>query len=232
MTKQRDRTLDEFLDDSAWFARLPAATQQRVRADTYCVRHDHKGVVGRVGESVLSWIGVIDGLLKVTVGSRQGKAVIYTSIPAGSWMGEGSVSKDEERHYDVIAIGETRTAHVPRATFRWLLDSSLEFNHFIIEQLNARLAQMMAALEVDRLTDHTERVSSSICGLFDPVLYPQMKPFLHISQLEFGELAGLSRQATNAALRELSEQGLVSVQYGGLTVLDLRGLRALAKLHE
>jgi len=230
--KQRDKSLDEFLDDCAWFARLPVAQRDRVRMDSYCVRHGHKEVVGRVGERVLSWIGVIDGLLKVTVGSRQGKAVIYTSIPAGSWMGEGSVLKDEVRHYDVITVGETLTAHVPLATFRWLLASSLEFNHFIIEQLNARLAQMMAAIEVDRLTTHTERVASSICGLFDPVLYPHADLFIPISQVEFGELSGLSRQATNAALRELSDQGMVSVQYGGLTVLDLHGLRAIARVHQ
>ena len=51
---------------------------------------------------------------------------------------------------------------------------------------------------------------------------------LRITQQELAYLVGLSRQRVNEALNGLSAQGLIRVEYGGLRVLDLTGLRATA----
>ena len=45
-------------------------------------------------------------------------------------------------------------------------------------------------------------------------------------QEEIGLLSGVSRQRTNEALHELERAGLLRVEFGGATVLDLNGLRA------
>jgi hypothetical protein len=47
---------------------------------------------------------VVEGLLKASSGFSNGKTLIYSGIPAGSWIGEGSVHKREVRHYDIVAI--------------------------------------------------------------------------------------------------------------------------------
>ena len=41
---------------------------------------------------------------------------------------------------------------------------------------------------------------------------------------ELGQLAGLSRQRVNQALKRLEQAGLLRVEYGGVTVLSLDGL--------
>ncbi|MEB2350107.1 MAG: helix-turn-helix domain-containing protein, partial [Burkholderiaceae bacterium] len=48
---------------------------------------------------------------------------------------------------------------------------------------------------------------------------------LEISQGEIGYLTGLSRQRVNQALRRLEGIGLLKVDYGGVTVLSVDGLR-------
>jgi len=60
------------------------------------------------------------------------------------------------------------------------------------------------------------------------VLYPGVGEVLRITQQELAYLVGLSRQRVNEALNGLSAQGLIRVEYGGLRVLDLPGLRATA----
>jgi len=47
-----------------------------------------------------------------------------------------------------------------------------------------------------------------------------------ISQEELGYLSGVSRQRANQALQRLGEIGLLRVDYGKVTVLDLEGLKA------
>ena len=214
------------LDEAPWMSFLPPQARQRVRADAYETYHGEKELVARKGEPVNAWLGVADGLVKVTDVIRSGKVVMYSGIPAGAWIGEGSVIKRQPRRYDVVAVRPTRIVHVPGATFRWLLETSFEFSQFVMEHLNERLGQFMAMVETDRLSDPIARVARALSSLFNPVLYPGVGPFLQVSQEELGDLAGLSRQRTNAAIKALSQAGLVRSAYGGVLVVDLPALRA------
>jgi len=58
------------------------------------------------------------------------------------------------------------------------------------------------------------------------VLYPETGPEVQVSQEEIGYLAGVSRQRVNQALQVLESSGLIRIEYGGLRVLDVEGLRA------
>lgn len=217
-----------WLAGTPWMRLLPQAIRQRVTEEAYESIHAEKEVVAAKGEPAHSWIGVVEGLLKASGGFRTGKTFIYSGIPAGSWVGEGSVLKREPRHYDLVALRATRTLHIPRATFRWLLDTNLDFNHFIIDHMNERLAQFMGMVETDRIADPRVKLARSILSFFNPVLYPGMGSALLVSQQELGELAGLSRQRTNAAIKALEEANLVRASYGSLLVTDLQALRNFA----
>ena len=48
---------------------------------------------------------------------------------------------------------------------------------------------------------------------------------MELSQEEIGHLSALSRQRANKALHELERVGLLRIEFGGVTVLDLPGLR-------
>lgn len=208
-----------------WYRSLFPEAQRRVESDCFESFHRRGEMAARAGEPVHSWLGVIEGLVKIQRIQRDGKVVAYTGVPSGSWFGEGSVIRRDVRRYDVMAMRDTRILHVPSATFRWLLDVSIEFNHFIIEHLNERLAQNMNLVETDRLLDPDARVVRVIVGLFNATLYPSMVgPFVPISQEEFAELAGLSRQRTNTAVKSLEKAGLVRVVYGGIFVDDITRL--------
>ena len=223
------KTLPAWLAETPWMRLLPEAVRERVSAEAYEELHTEKSFVARQGEPANSWIGVIDGLLKASGDFHNGKSLIYSGIPAGSWIGEGSVLKRELRHYDIVAVQPSRTAHIPRATFRWLLDTSLDFNHFVLDHLNERLGQFMGMVETDRIDDPVVKLARSILSLFNPVLYPGMGSALFVSQGELGELAGLSRQRTNAAIKTLQRAGLVRANYGNLQIVDLPALQSFAR---
>jgi len=110
--------------------------------------------------------------------------------------------------------------------FDQLLDSSIAFNRFVMQQLNERLGQFIAAREVDRLTSPDLRVARNLAALFHPLLSPNVGGILRITQQELAYLVGLSRQRVNEALRTLQARGWIRIEYGGLRVLDLQALRA------
>ena len=218
------QTSSDLLRASIWATSLTEAELRQVESELLERTVPAGAFACRKGEPVDHWIGVIDGLLKLSSLSAEGKSVTFAGMPGGAWFGEGSMLKSEHRRYDVVALRESRVALMTRATFDRLLDSNIAFNRFLLNQLNERLAHFIAMVEFDRMLDPDARVARCLAALFNPYLYPGVGPKLQISQEEIGYLSGVSRQRANQALQVLEKEGLLRVEYGGITVLDLDGL--------
>ena len=183
-------------------------------------------LVCRFGKAPTYWFGVVEGLLKMSTDNEQGYSVTFTGLPSGGWFGEGTALKREAYRYNVQALRSTTVAGLPLESFHLLLDQSIGFNRFVMNQLNERLGQFIAAREIDRLGNPDVRVARNLAALFNPVLFPGVGEVLRITQQELGYLVGLSRQRVNEALTTLAAQGSIRVEYGGLRVLDLEALRS------
>ena len=171
------------------------------------------------------WTGVVSGLARMGTVSRDGKAATFAGLTAGAWFGEGTVLKKEPRRYDVVALRDTRLAMMDCGTFFWLFENSVEFNRFLVRQLNERLGQFIGLLEYGRTLDATARLARSIASLFNPILYPDFTRHLEITQEEIGALSGMSRQNANQCLKRLEREGLLRLEYGGVTIADIERLR-------
>ncbi|MES2632936.1 MAG: Crp/Fnr family transcriptional regulator [Pseudomonadota bacterium] len=182
--------------------------------------------VCRVGRPVTYWFGVIEGLLKMSSDNAEGQTMTFSGLPPGGWFGEGTVLKRETYRYNIQALRKSLIAGIPADTFHWLLDHSIGFNRFVMNQLNERLGQFIAAREIDRMNNPDVRVARSLASLFNPVLFPGVGHVLRITQQELAYLVGLSRQRVNEALTALEAQGTIRVEYGGLRILDLQALRS------
>jgi CRP/FNR family cyclic AMP-dependent transcriptional regulator len=213
------------LDAIPWLRTLQAGERDRVLQDLRVVSVEPGEILCRVGRPVTFWFGVLDGLLKMSNDSALGFPITFTGVPPGGWFGEGTVLKREPYRYNIQALRRSRVAGISAETFHWLLDRSIGFNRFVMMQLNERLGQFIAAREIDRLTHPDERVARSLAALFHPTLYPGVGELLRITQQELGYLVGLSRQRVNTALNALEQAGVIRVEYGGVRVLALEGLR-------
>ena len=210
---------------AAWFNLLTEEQQKRVLQGVSLSHYAAGAIIESKGGKGTAWIGVISGLAKVSVGNSEGKMASLTGVPAGGWIGEGTLLKREARRYDIVALRETTIARLPAATFDWLLDSSIPFNRYLIHQLNERVAQFIGKAENDRLLAPDARVARCLAELFNPLLYPGKGMHLMITQEEVGYLARISRQRANQALRTLELAKLLRVEYGAIHVLDLDGLK-------
>ncbi|TYR30250.1 Crp/Fnr family transcriptional regulator [Mesorhizobium microcysteis] len=176
------------------------------------------------GDRLDHWTGVTAGLVKISAISRDGKAMTFAGATDGSWFGEGSVLKDEPRKYDVVAIRDTRMALMQRATFVWLYENSTGFNRYLVRALNERMGQFLATIEYDRILGPKARVARNLSWFFNRVLYPKAGPAVEINQEELGLLVGVSRQVVNRCLQELQDEGLLKVEHGRITPLDIQAL--------
>lgn len=218
--------LEAMLRSSRWAAALSADELDLVVAESYERRVAAGACLFSCGEPADHWYGVIDGMLKMSLSHADGRQSTFTGVHEGGWAGEGSLLKPGIWRYDAIATRETRVACVPRHTFERLVSSNLAFNHFLLQHINARLSLFIGLVEIDRLLAPTARVARCIASLFDPDLYPSKGWNVRLSQDEIGQLSAVSRQRTNQALHTLEREGLLAVEFGAITVIDLPGLRS------
>jgi CRP/FNR family cyclic AMP-dependent transcriptional regulator len=220
----REATADE-LERVPWWPLLDALQRERVAADIQVADAEPGEYLCRIGRPATMWLGVVEGLLKMSNDSALGAPITFTGVPSGAWFGEGTLLKHEVYRYNIEVLRPSVVAGLPIATFDWLLERSIPFNRHLMNQLNERLSQFIAAREIDRMADPDTKVARSLGALFHPILYPGVGEVLRITQQELGYLVGLSRQRVNEALTRLQARGWIRVEYGGVRVLDLAALQ-------
>ncbi len=224
MTKKTSDPKERFAK-SMWASMLSLEHMQKVEEEVVERFIPAGGYVCRKGDPVEHWMGVVEGFLKMSSISPDGKTVTFSCMLAGGWFGEGSLLKTEPRRYDVVALRDTRVAYMSRATFTYLLDNSIPFNRFLLHQLNERLGLFISLVEYDRMLDPDTRVARCLAAMFNYYLNPGSSLQLQLSQEEIGYNPSCSLQEANQALQLLEKKNLLSVDYGGITILDLDGLR-------
>ena len=216
---------DDELDGVPWLRPLTADERDRVAPQLRIGDAEPGELICRRGRTATYWFGVVDGLLKMSTETADGHTITYSGLTAGGWFGEGTVMKREPYRYNVQALRKSLVAGLPVDTFHWLLDHSIGFNRFVMNQLNERLAQFIGTIEADRTPSPEQRVARNLAALANPVLFPGVGEVLRITQQELAYLVGLSRQRVNEALKTLAAQGVLRIEYGGLRILDLGALR-------
>ncbi len=212
-------------DIAIWSLDLTPEAFERARAGVIEKTYPQGAYICHRGDRLDAWCGVATGLLKMGSVSRGGKAIAFAGLSDSMWFGEGSLLKDEARQYDLVVLRETRLAMLNKQTFFWLFEHDVAFNRFLVRQFNERIGQFIALVEHDRLLEADARVARSIAWLLNPTLNPKAAAQININQEELGQIAGLSRQAANRALKTLEAKSLIRIENDGVRVLDLRRLK-------
>ena len=118
-------TLDELLEQSAWFSRLDAAAQLQVRANATERPVAAGQSLSHHGDRQHAWFGVLEGLIKWAITARDGRTVTLGGQSVGSWFGEGTLIRDAPRESDLVALRHSRVAQIP-ANQRAVIASKLQ----------------------------------------------------------------------------------------------------------
>jgi CRP-like cAMP-binding protein len=126
------------------------------------------------------------------------RSLIRDTAVEGEWGGEGSLLKKEMRRYDLRALTPSNLCMVPLETFETLRRSSIEFNHFFCDIMNARMGEIVGMLEASRLRGPEMQVARALLMLADDQRAEAQE--FSIPQHELALISGLSRQRVNIAI--------------------------------
>jgi CRP/FNR family transcriptional regulator, cyclic AMP receptor protein len=228
---ERVSSLKSLVRAASFSSSLSEAQLERIEHDLHERSFVSGGHVAWKGDPVEHWMVVVDGMVKVEAAAADGRKTTLIGVTGGGWFGETALLRGGRWPFDVIASQATTLGLLPRATFEWLLGSSIAFNRFLLELVNARLWQFVQRCEHLRFCEAGEHVAHCLGELFDERLYPHTTRRLPLSQGEVAQLAGISRPTANRALHELERLGVLSVAYGTVLIHDPAALQRLGSLH-
>ena len=220
-----DCSAEVLLRSTSFHDALSAKQLERLHADVRARSFKAGTPVACRGATANAWLGVAKGLVKIENTAADGRQTTLTHFSAGCWFGEGTLLKHGAWPFDAVAVTDSVVAFLPLSTFDWLLDSSIAFNRFLLDQLNARLGQFVERCEHLRLHDAEHHVVHCLAEMVDPRLCPRTADSIAVSQEDLAHLAGVSRSVVNRALQRLEREGLVQVDYRSIKLLDRAGLR-------
>lgn len=217
-------TAVEFLERWEWYREMPDELRSLI-LKTATERTAAPGeYIARAGEPCTHWYGLMRGLLQMYVVDSDGADTTLYCMHEGEWGGDGSLLKKEMRRYDLRALTAAHLCMVPAQTFETLRRSSIEFNHFLCDIMNARMGEFVGMLAASRLRGPEVQVARALLMLANDRGEAQELP---IAQGELALVSGLSRQRVNMAISRFKRRGLVrSELHKGSLVIDVPGLRS------
>ena len=164
--KAASLTVAQLLERSAWFPLLDEAARERVRDEIREVEVAAGAALCRRGDTPLHWYGTLEGLLKWSITSSDGRSVTFGGLSVGSWFGEGTLLRGAPRSADVIALRPSRVAQLPLETFEWLHRTQRGFDHFLLQQkmIEAALRAVQPFESLDRQLGHAARPQRNDVG--------------------------------------------------------------------
>jgi len=187
----------------------------------------HKGDEGR------QLFVVASGRLKVITTSDMGDDVIFCLVDPGEVVGEVALLIDRERTATVVAMKSSELIAIDRRDFQQLLRTRPEVAMSMLSVLAERLARISEFVEDTQFLNLPVRLAKKVIELAhrhgrSDEKGKRVELDVKLSQEEWGDLVGTTRESINKQFREWAESGLISAERGRFVLLDRGAMEKLA----
>lgn len=208
---------------SRWFGELTETQQYRLVEAGKVVSLSPKQRLFERGASFDGIYVVLRGVLWVSGVDDAGNEIGLTILEPGQWFGELALFDGLSRTHDVTALQSAELFKIGRTELQSLTQQDSQWWYHFGCLMASKTRLIMQNLEDRHLSSAMQRLIRRL-----QVFYMQRAPTdansdsitLPISQEQLAQLLGLSRQKTNRLLKVLAQQGVVSLTYGKVTIIN------------
>jgi CRP/FNR family transcriptional regulator, cyclic AMP receptor protein len=204
-------------------ALVPAA-----RPMTVAARHEvfHKGDAGS------QLYVVVDGRLKALTTSADGDEVVFNVMGPGEVFGEVALLSESPRSATVRAIDRCELLVLDRRDFLAFLKRNPDVAVRMLTVLVERLVRVSEFVEDVQFLNLPMRLAKKLVLFADRYGREEengaVKIELKLSQEEWGDLVGTTRESVNKQMRAWGDEGLIEIDAGFVTLLRPEAIERLA----
>lgn len=175
------------------------------------------------GDSGDALFGIRKGQIRIETGTESGGRLTLNFLGAGDLFGEIALLDGQERTADATAVEPTEIFVLRRSDFLAYLSREPSVALRIIELLCQRIRWITERMEEAVLLPLHVRMARRLCALA-----VDFGSEVHISQEQLGVYVGAARESVNRQLQEWRREGILDLQRGRISLLDMNKLTAVA----
>jgi len=174
---------------------------------------------------------IVSGRCRVVTTSMDGSDAQFTIMNPGEVIGEVTLFGGGERSATVTAVDECELLSLDRRDFFPVLRANPDVAIQLLEVLAQRLRRVSEQMEDTLFLGLPARLAKKLLSLSRAYGAPHAQGLrldLKLSQEEWGDLVGTTRESINKQLRKWTDDGLISVDHGYIIIHDRHELEKLA----
>ncbi len=184
----------------------------------------------RRGDVVTSLCVVIDGTLDVSMTAASGKRHIMTCLEPGQPMNLIPIMDDQCAIHDACAHAETTVLLIPKQIFLDAIDRQPGLARLMAQVLCRRSRVLYESVSDNALLPLRARCARMLLTLMASYGLPRDRGVaitLKLSQDEFADMLGRTRQSVNRELKQLERDGIIEMTYSHFIILDEQALSTI-----
>ncbi|HEX5357961.1 MAG TPA: Crp/Fnr family transcriptional regulator [Aquabacterium sp.] len=229
---------DTLLKD-AWFASLPATTQQALLNRARLRHLDEGEALFYRGDPFAGLYCLIGGSIRICCATEDGQAAILAFVDTSQWFGEVGLFDRKSRSHDAVADRQTKVLHVPAQDIDLLLAQEPALWKHLGALAVQKMRNLFVGLEAYALKSGSVWVARRLLMIarqsetlpLEQGPRPQAN-IVPVSQDQLSQMLAKTRQTTNRMLRKLETEGVIRCGYRHIEILDWDALWQAAELHQ
>jgi len=172
---------------------------------------------------------ILDGRVKISRISDDGREVILSILSEGDFFGEMSILDGQNRSANVVTLDDSKIMVIRREDFLQMLHDYPQIAINLLKELAGRLRRSDAQIKSLSLQNATGKVASTLLRIADDsgkihlgqVEIPRLPP-----QQDLANMAGTSRETISRVLKALTKQGYLKKEGSRLIIKDYESFRS------
>jgi len=217
VTGTRDRL--SLLRNHPLFCDLPPAVIEHLGSYMKTRKVARGATIFAKGDPGSGLMGVLSGMVKVSVASAEGKDIVLNIFHEGEIFGEIALLDGRPRTADATAMSDCELIVIERRDFVPFLSAHPDVTIKFVEILCARLRRTSEQVQDVTFLNLPTRLAKTLLQLTTDPETSVPKRKVAITQREISQIIGRSRESTNKQLRVWAKRGWIRLERGGVSVL-------------
>jgi len=180
------------------------------------------------GDEGTSLIILLDGVVRISMVTPNGREIILDYAEAGAVLGEIAVLDGAPRTASAIAMWPGRLLRLSRTAFEGFIERHPKVAIRLLREMARRLRETDSTIESDRAFTTGPRLARYLNRLTNQKVHGT-RLTRDLSQSELGSFVGISRENINRQLAAWATEGVIELTQGKIRIIDADYLTQIAE---
>lgn len=186
-------------------------------------------IIFKQGSASTHVVLFISGLAKIYLEGYNKKNLIVRLVKPNEFIASPGLSTANQHFYSICAVERSSVSFIETSVFRQLFKNNHAFGENLMRGIHSNYAKTLQKLINLNQKHRLGRISEALLYLSEEI-YESEAFELTLSKKELADMTGMSSESSFRILKELNEEGKISIDKKKIAILDKKYLQQMSEV--